>query len=157
VSSRVLLHNRQRAKPVDRRHLRRLVRTLLQDELQLEAFELGIYLVGDELMTRINEEHLQHAGTTDVITFDYRDPDHPERLEGEVLICVPEAIRQSRKFRCTWQQEVVRYIIHGVLHLRGYDDVTAALRRVMKREETRLLRRVALHHSLRRVAGPAGD
>jgi probable rRNA maturation factor len=156
VSRQVLLHNRQRIKPVDARYLRRLLRGLLQEELHLEEFELGIYLVGDELMTQINEQHLHHAGTTDVITFDYQDRCAPEKLAGELFVCVPEAVRQSARFHCTWQQEVVRYLVHGILHLRGYDDVNATLRRRMKREENRLLRRVALRFSLSRLSSVAG-
>jgi rRNA maturation RNase YbeY len=143
-------------KRLDARHLRLVVRALLREDLRAEDFELGIYFVGDELMTQLNETHLKHAGTTDVITFDYHDPRTPGKLEGELFICVPEAVRQSAKFRCAWQQEVVRYIVHGVLHLRGYDDAGAVARRRMKREENRLLRRAGRRFGWRRVSGAAG-
>ena len=52
-------------------------------------------------------------------------------------------MKQAREFGTTWQSEVVRYVIHGLLHLRGHDDLKPAERRVMKREENRLLKRVA--------------
>ena len=43
-------------------------------------------------------------------------------LHGEIFICVDEAIRQARRFGTIWQSEIVRYLIHGVLHLLGFDD-----------------------------------
>ena len=54
-----------------------------------------------------------------------------------------DAIAQAREFRTSWQSELARYVIHGVLHLRGYDDIRAADRRKMKREENRLLKEIA--------------
>jgi probable rRNA maturation factor len=56
---------------------------------------------------------------------------------------VPEAVRQAAEFGTTWEAELLRYVIHGILHLRGYDDLEPAKRRVMKREENRLVRKLA--------------
>jgi rRNA maturation RNase YbeY len=62
------------------------------------------------------------------------------RLSGEIFICVDEAVSQSRHFSTQWQSELVRYLIHGVLHLQGYDDLKPALRQKMKRQEDRVLK-----------------
>ena len=91
-------------------------------------------------MTRLNQQFLQHEGSTDIITFDHGST--PERLFGEMFICVAEAERQAKAFGTTWQAELRRYVIHGILHLRGYDDLEPAKRRVMKREENRLVRKL---------------
>ena len=64
-------------------------------------------------------------------------------LNGEAFICVADAVKQAREFKTSWQSEVVRYAVHAVLHLRGYDDLQPARRRVMKREENRLVRELA--------------
>jgi len=63
---------------------------------------------------------LRHAGATDVIAFDYSI--RASHLRGEIFICVDEALVQARRFRTTWQSESVRYVVHGVLHLLGFDD-----------------------------------
>ena len=73
-------------------------------------------------------------------------------LHGEIFICVDEAVVQARRFRASWQSELVRYVIHGVLHLRGFDDLHPAGRRKMKREEDRLLREIALRFALSKLA-----
>ena len=168
MTSRTLtLRNRQHTRAVDLRRLRRLATTLLQNLLAAKQFDLGIYLVSATEMTRLNETFLQHKGSTDVITFNYAETAAPasgrsgfgaaagrstdERdacstlLHGEIFICIDEAVAQSRRFRTCWQSELIRYLIHGLLHLRGYDDQNALARRQMKREEDRLFRRLAGH------------
>ena len=139
--------NRQRTRKIDARALRRIVTELLAG-LAVDSAELGINLVGTREMTLLNETFLRHTGSTDVITFDHghsvADPAPPGvSLHGELFVCVDEAIVQARRFRSTWQTEIVRYVVHGVLHLLGHDDRTKAARRLMKREENRLLKRLA--------------
>jgi len=150
------LHDRQHRRAVDLRLLRRMARTLLDDLLEAENFDLGIYLVAAAEMTRLNETFLRHQGPTDVIAFDYNEPvqtNHGRRtLRGEIFICVDEAVRQARRFGTSWQSEAVRYLVHGVLHLLGYDDLKPTERREMKREEARLLRQLARQFGLSKLA-----
>jgi probable rRNA maturation factor len=153
VSRELFLRNQQRARRVDRRHLCRIIRSLLHDDLEVADYELTICLIGEARMVRLNETFLKHAGSTDVITFDYSETANPALLSGEILICVNEAITQAPRFRSTWQSEVVRYVIHGLLHLRGYDDRAPGPRRVMRQKETQLLRKLAVRFNLGRIGG----
>lgn len=160
MSLALTLRNRQPTCPVEIRRLRRICTTLLEDLLPIKHAELGITLVAAPEMTRLNWQFLQHQGSTDVITFDYSEtpvprlqtPDPKLKLHGELFICLDEAVRQARRFRTTWQSELVRYLIHGTLHLLGHDDHRAAARRTMKREENRLLRLLATRFPLSRLA-----
>jgi probable rRNA maturation factor len=144
----VTLLNRQRARKLDVRGLRKITLALL-GELKVVQAELGVTFVADEEMTLVNETFLQHEGSTDVITFDHTPEQDSRRkvvrdaLHGELFICVDEANRQAKRFRATWQSELTRYIVHGVLHLLGHDDHRAADRLMMKREENRLVRKLA--------------
>jgi probable rRNA maturation factor len=72
-------------------------------------------------------------------------------LHGELFLCVDDAVKQAREFRTSWQSELVRYVIHGLLHLCGYDDLKPAPRRHMKRAESRLLREVNKCFTLARL------
>ncbi|MBU6402222.1 MAG: rRNA maturation RNase YbeY [Verrucomicrobia bacterium] len=137
------LRNRRGARPIDVRLLRRIVQTLLREAGVTQAVDLGIYLVGIPEITRLNEVHLHHAGPTDVITFDHAEGGRWPGLHGEVFVCVEEAVRQARRYRTSWQAETVRYVVHGLLHLLGYDDQQTTQRRRMRRAENRFVRTLA--------------
>jgi probable rRNA maturation factor len=151
----IVISNRQRTKKINSRRLKKNIAEIFA-ELEIEDAELEINLVGAKEMSGINWNFLQHEGSTDVITFDYANGAHGVTrltLHGELFICVDEAILQAKQFKTDWQSEIVRYIVHGILHLLGHDDLKSNLRRKMKREENRLLRLVAKKFSLAQISG----
>jgi probable rRNA maturation factor len=154
--SALQLRNRQRVRPVNLRFLRRLIRRLLRELQPNGAFEVGVHLVAAPEMVRLNEAYLHHAGCTDVITFNHEAGADPGRLHGEIFICVDEAVGQGRRYRTSWPAEIARYVIHGLLHLRGHDDLEAAARRRMKRTEDRLLRAMGRELPFRELVGRRG-
>ena len=93
-------------------------------------------------MTYLNEKFLKHQGSTDVLAFNYSEPERPT-LVGEIFVCADEALIQAARFHASWQSELVRYIIHGALHLMGYDDHPQRLRRQMKLRENLVLRQLS--------------
>ena len=148
--------NRQRTKKINARLLKQIADELFA-ELKISEAELGIILVSAKEMAKVNWQFLQHEGSTDVITFDYAEKRKAEsgkrkKLHGELFVCVDEAILQAKKFKTSWQSELVRYVVHGVLHLLGHDDLKPDLRRKMKREENRLVRLLAKRFSLAQLA-----
>jgi probable rRNA maturation factor len=136
------------------RLLRRVAQALLHDTQPNENFDLGIYLVAAPEMTRLNETFLRHKGSTDVITFNYMEPHDQPCLHGEIFICLDEAVHQARRFHTTWQSELVRYVVHGVLHLLGYDDRNSRARRRMKAAEDALVRRLAREFAFGALSRP---
>lgn len=155
VRSSLLVCSRQRASKVNVRLLRWMTRHLLQDLLHRDHYDLCVTLVADDRMTRLNQEHLRHQGTTDVITFDYNDPSRAEWIVGEIFISVEEACRQARRFRTEWTSEIARYVVHGILHLAGYDDQTPPDRKRMKRQEDTLLAKLDEKFNTAKLAGAA--
>jgi probable rRNA maturation factor len=151
----LVIANRQRRRKINSRLLREIVGGLLA-KLQITDAELGINLVAAREMALVNETFLNHTGSTDVITFDHRETVRKSRvattIHGELFVCVDDAIAQAKEFKTNWQSEVVRYIVHGVLHLLGYDDLKPQLRRTMKREENRLVRLLADRFALAQLA-----
>ena len=154
------VRNRQRIRRINLRYLRRLVETVLEELVVAKEYQLCIHIVAKPEMKHLNETFLRHSGSTDVITFGYTDdavqrargyrshlryrPNRPpsSELHGEIFVCVDEAITQARRFRTTWESEIVRYVIHGLLHLLGFDDKKGQARRKMKHEENCLLRQL---------------
>ncbi len=158
MSGTLHLRNRQRTRAVNFPLLRRLIRHLLARHLQVEEFELCFHFIAHPEMACLNETFLQHSGSTDVITFDHSDFLRPQtpgsklQLHGEIFISLDDAVAQAAQFRTTWQSELARYLVHGLLHLRGYDDLQPAARRKMKREENRLLQKLAAEFPLAQLA-----
>jgi probable rRNA maturation factor len=152
MSGDVRVINRQRGRPVDTRRLRQMARSLLEETMELEEFDLAVHLVGSREMARLNEIYLRHEGPTDVITLDFAADGLARGLAGEIFVCIDVAAEQARQFGVTWQTEMARYVIHGILHLRGHDDQRAAARRRMKREEGRLLKELGGRFSLSKLA-----
>lgn len=148
----LVIRNTQRSARIHGQRFRRIILAILREDLGLKNFDLGCYLVSDKQMEVLNTTYLKHSGSTDVITFDHsagpelhqfdfmkmRSP-FP-RIHGEIFISVDTAVTQARGYKTSWQNEVIRYTIHGVLHLLGYDDTHGQARKVMKREENRLMR-----------------
>ena len=145
----IAISNRQRTgarkKKIDLRLLEKIAAATLE-ELELEAAELSIVLVGAKEMAALNEKFLQHEGPTDVITFDYAEG--TEGLSGEIFVCPEVAEKQAKEFKTTRQSEVVRYVVHGILHLAGHDDLQPVARKKMKQVEGRLVRELSRRFAL---------
>lgn len=151
IVSEVLVLNRQRSRSINTSQIRQIAETLLVEFLEVRDFELGVHLINSKRMARLNRHFLGHSGSTDVVTFDYGESSPSERLHGEIFICVDDALAQARVFRTAWQSEMVRYLVHGVLHLQGFSDLKASQRRIMKREENRLVRKIERRFDLKKL------
>lgn len=131
IGANVDVRSRQRRK-VNTRRLRQLA-----ESLNTTGLTLSIVLVSDRQMAALNLQYHHVAGPTDILTFDYGEG------QGELIISVDHAVSQARRYRSTPARELDLYVIHGLLHLRGYDDRTPAQRRRMRAAERRLLARFA--------------
>jgi probable rRNA maturation factor len=105
--------------------------------------QLGVSFLQAADMARLNEQFLRHAGSTDVITFNYAEDAALGQWCGEIFVSVEDAVACAPRFRATWQLELARYLVHGVLHLLGFDDLRPAARREMKSEENRVLKKLS--------------
>jgi probable rRNA maturation factor len=147
----IAISNRQRARKIDLRLLEKITAAALA-ELKIESGELGIILMSAREMAMLNEDFLGHEGPTDVITFDYLEGGSPKsEIHGEIFVCVQEAERQSKEFGTIWQSEVVRYVVHGILHLLGHNDLKPVARKKMKQAEGRLVGKLSRRFALSKL------
>src|SRR5262249_6177921 len=136
----VSINNRHRSRAVNVRLLRQIVLRCLRELLKVPMYDVSIQIVDATEITRLNEKYLKHAGSTDVVTFAYEESPPIRRfIWGDIYVCIDEAIRQAKRFGTSWQQELVRYVVHGILHLLGYDDRTVRARKGMKSIENKLV------------------
>ena len=106
---------------------------LLKKELNFTINNLEISFVNSADIIQVNREYLKHKNSTDIITFDYAKLN--SSLEGEIIISFDDALYNSKRFRTSINAELLRLIIHGVLHLLGYKDKKSNERRAMKLKE----------------------
>ena len=112
---------------------------LLKKELNFTIKNLEISFVNSSEIVQLNNKYLHHNYSTDIITFDYSKLD--SSLEGEILISIDDALHNSKKFRMSFKEELIRLVIHGILHLLGYKDEKISEKKVMKTKENSLLRK----------------
>lgn len=141
------IENRQRVRAIDIKFYRAMLERALQELLGVESYEIALHLVNTEEMARVNQQYLSHEGSTDVITFDlkagYDLLEQPgAELRGEIFISVQDGIEQAERFGTNWQEETVRYAVHGFLHLLGFDDLEPEQRRQMKRKENAVMKQL---------------
>lgn len=105
---------------------------------------ISIALVGDPQMSELHVRFMNIKGPTDVLTFEL---DHDARgrcTEGEIVLCVPEARRQSAHHGTDVAHELLLYVIHGLLHLTGHDDHDEGAYRRMHAQEDVILRKLGI-------------
>lgn len=104
--------------------------------------ELSLLLAGDRRMRRLNREYRRKDKTTDVLAFPMREADGPaSSLLGDVVISLPQAARQAKADGHSLDHELAVLLIHGILHLFGYDHERGEREaRRMRRKERAILR-----------------
>ncbi len=125
---------------LERREILRRTRAMLA-AVQSTQKELSVVLTGDDQIQYLNRVYRKKNRPTDVLAFAQREGEHAERagrLLGDVIVSVPTARRQAAKARRDLLSEVTMLVAHGLLHLLGWDHVTAAEDRRMRRETARL-------------------
>lgn len=110
---------------------------LLMAELKVKIKSLTINFVTEEQIIPINNEYLGHNFSTDIITFNYSEENYT--LDGEIFISLDDASYNAVKYKIYLHNEVLRLIIHGFLHMLGYNDKLPKEKRIMKKEEDRLV------------------
>ena len=96
---------------------------------------VNVSLIDDVQIERVHAQFMDNPTPTDVITFPYGE-------EGEILISVETAERQASAFGASCEREMVLYLVHGLLHLAGYDDLTAEEREEMEELQESLVEEV---------------
>ncbi|MDD5132267.1 MAG: rRNA maturation RNase YbeY [bacterium] len=107
---------------------------------QEKDYKLGIYFVDQTEMIRLNKRFFNRKYATDVIAAPLETTSNlPVVLLGEVFICMDTALRQAREYRHSYSAEISLLVVHGILHLLGFDDLKPRARKKMRQEERKIL------------------
>jgi probable rRNA maturation factor len=135
----VTVHNLQRKITVNVAELEKFTGNAVKHSLQLQkgkqtdlrkSREVSVWLISDRRMALLHRKFLGQSGPTDVLTFQH----------GEIFISVETARCHARAFGNSLMRELKLYIVHGLLHLHGFEDRTQAEARKMKTAQEKILR-----------------
>lgn len=143
------INNDQQVLEVEDERLRDIVTFVLNEE-QIRAAEISVAVVDNPTIWRLNRRHLQHDYPTDVLSF-LLDCDGVESgsgvprgagktLSGEVIVSAEMAVEMASQYQWRGQDELCLYLVHGLLHLCGYDDLVEEEQIVMRHRERAILK-----------------
>jgi len=130
--------NQQKVKRINLKQLNKYLKRIFVC-LDIPSKKLSVLLCDNTFIKKLNKKYFKKSSVTDVIAFPLADNFQPDYL-GEVVVSVEEAVEVAKKLGCRWQDEVKLYLIHGILHLIGYDDRTKAERARMYKKQEELLK-----------------
>lgn len=100
--------------------------------LGIDGWEVSVHLCGDKTITHLNRMYRRKEGPTDVLSFsqfdngNYQPPGAEVVTAGDIVISLPQAEENARRFHSPLEAELARLVVHGVLHLAGYDHAEEA-------------------------------
>ncbi len=132
----------QEAVPIDRGRMRDAARAVLTGE-GVADYEISLAFVDNATIHRLNKQFLDHDEPTDVLSFPLSEP-NAKKLGGELVIGAEVARDQAQERGHDVQAELALYVIHGLLHLCGYDDKTERGAEEMRQRENHYLQALRL-------------
>ena len=114
----------------------RITASWIQNAIKKEKrknHSLNYVFCSDEYLKKLNKQYLKHKTLTDILTFNYSND--PNSIQGEIYISVERVKENATKFEQSFDKELHRVMIHGVLHLLGYNDKSAPDRALMREKE----------------------
>ena len=133
--------NRQTHVPLVEERLKDAVQMVLEDASIVEA-QISLAVVDDPTICELQRKYLERDEPTDVLSFVYQS--NKQGLDGEVIVSAETADLSAASFDWTPQEELLLYVVHGALHLVGYDDTTPDKQTEMRQKERAYLTRLGV-------------
>ena len=133
IKNLVIVNNEENR--IEKKLVHKIVKKLVED-FNFSIKNVQINFINSKEIKKINNKYLKHNYSTDIITFNYSET--KKELDGEIYISIEDVASNSEKYKVTFMEEVLRLIIHGFLHLLGYDDKDKKNKVIMKRLEDKL-------------------
>ena len=138
----IIVTNSQSQLPVDKKRLRRPC-MILEDE-SIERATIEVAVVDDQTIAELHQRYLDDPSPTDVLSFVLERS--PKYIEGEIVVSADTAADTAPNYNWTAGDELLLYVIHGTLHMVGYDDSTPKKRSKMREKEGEYPTRFGLHY-----------
>lgn len=132
----ISITNEQQALPIDEARLREAVAEVLRQAGAARA-SVSVAVVDDPMIHALNRQYLDHDYPTDVLSFPLGDD--AAHIDGEIVVSADTAMSQATEYGWPAADELLLYVIHGALHLVGYDDKSDEAAQAMREAERRVL------------------
>ena len=123
--------------PKNKKKIRKLIELICKDQNKSLVF-LNCIFCSDNYLLEINKKYLKHNFYTDVITFDHREKED-KNIEGDVYISIDRVKENAKLYGVKTESELTRVIIHGVLHLCGFNDKNKKEKKIMGKKENKYI------------------
>jgi probable rRNA maturation factor len=139
----IIVKNLNKKHRLNERFLEKIAASILKI-LKKQKASLDIVFITDAAIRPINKRYKGRSGATDVLSFELGEL-------GEIIISSDAAVKNSHYFKTDFEKELVLYMIHGILHLFGYDDETAVARARMSKKQNSILENICAEVRLSKV------
>ena len=140
VTTGISIKNLQKKIPINRRKIKQVMLKIISAEGLAKVGEVNISFVTDFRIKKLNSRFHRRNFTTDVLAFDLSR--NKKELIADIYISADTAVKNSQAFKTNPVYELYLYLIHGLLHLAGYDDLQAKDRVIMRRKEKLYLKNI---------------
>lgn len=147
---KITVRNLQKKIPVSPKEIKKIILNVLLFERIKKRAEITVCIVEDKKIKELNRKFLGKNEATDVLAFDgsassfgsARDgPSVPRHISADIVISTDTALRNAKAFRTNASKEIKLYLIHGILHLLGYDDHSPKDKKLMRDKEKKYVNR----------------
>lgn len=124
-----------------RKDIKQWVNSVISQEYKT-LHNINYIFCSDNYLININNEYLNHNTLTDIITFDHSD--NKEIINGDIFISIDRVKENALKFKQIFYRELLRVMIHGILHLCGYKDKSSKEKKIMREKEDYYLQQISI-------------
>ena len=132
---KTIIKNFQKKIPINPKRIKKTILKVLSQEGAKLSGEITICFVNDKKIQEFNLKYRHKNRPTDVLAFDILESKESGQMFADIVISTDTAIRNAKIFKTTQLNELYLYVVHGVLHLLGYDDRTQKQRQIMQKKE----------------------
>ena len=131
----ITIKNFQKKIPIYPKRIKKTILKILSKEGFKNSGAITVCFVSDKKVKELNLKYSHKNYSTDVLTFDFSNPQNKKNIFADIVISTDTACRNAKIFKTARANELNLYLIHGLLHLLGYDDCTQKQRQLMHRKE----------------------
>ena len=133
---KITLQNQQKKVPLQTKKIKKLILKVLKGEQVKESGWINICFVDNSQIKKFNAKFLKVKGATDVLAFNLSDKNKKNFILADIMVSAQEAFNQARNLKTTLDYELSLYVVHGLLHILGFDDHTRGQIKLMRKKES---------------------